>query len=214
LYVKSNKAFAEITEKGGWRNMWLLAMGIIGYIINTIMVAVIFFLIITTKVALSVLLVLAPFIIPLYLFPGQPRDLCTGWIRTVLTFMFIPILLYSACGLFVDVLEQHIDEISKDAASTESVFAYATITIICIMFVQQIPSLAYGITSGASASDAGAGMSRWALNKSKLAAFAGLRFGYNKGKSGVKWGYRKLKGYLGGRREENNKPADPSNPLA
>jgi type IV secretory pathway VirB6-like protein len=126
------------------------------------MAAVIFFLLITTKIALSVLLVLAPFIVPMYMFPGPARDLCMGWARTLLTFMFIPILLYASCGLFVDVLEQHVEKIMADTANAESAFAYITITVICILFIRQVPSLAFGLTGGVSASDPGGSVYRGA----------------------------------------------------
>lgn len=163
LYAQTVDTFNKLSSSAGWNNIWILSIALIGYITNIALMVVIFFLIITAKIALSVLLVLAPMFVPMYFF-SSTRQFCWGWIRVMMTMVLIPILLYAVTGLFVDILSQYVSEIANgvnnDAVSSDPVFEYIIIALICVILSKQVPVLAAGISNGSLVESAGDSFSK------------------------------------------------------
>lgn len=153
LYAQSLDAFHKLFSTGGWTNISLLAIVMIGYLTNIALMTIIFFLIVTAKIALAVLLVLAPLFIPMYFFEST-KQFCWGWIRSIMTMVLIPIMLYAVTGLFVDILSQHVFDISNgvndDSITVDPIFEYIITALICVVLVKQVPFIAANISGGAS----------------------------------------------------------------
>jgi type IV secretory pathway VirB6-like protein len=147
--------FIEVFKEGGLRNFSAYIIGIIGIIAVCILVVAIFVLLITAQVSLSVLLVLAPLVIPTYLFESS-RSICMAWARMLITSMFVPILVYAISGLFMQLLRDQLDALKgEDAVNMYSIVAYAITVVISLILIRQVPMLASGIGSGVTYASAG-----------------------------------------------------------
>jgi len=144
FFDSSVEVFIKIFKEGGWTNIAPLFIGAVGMAAAIILVAAVFMLLVAAQVLISVLLVLAPLIIPTYLFVSS-RNICMSWAKLLISTMFVPILVYAVSGLFMSVLRTQLEAIQAEDVDIYKVLAYLVTVIICLLLMRQIPSLATGI---------------------------------------------------------------------
>ena len=144
FFDESIGIFIELFQSGGWSNFSAYFVGIIGVVAVLVLTTAIFILLVSAEVLLSVLLVLTPFIIPLYIFEVS-RSICLSWARMLISTMFVPILVFAISGLFVDILYAQLEIIKEDEIDYYNLAAYLAIVIICALLIRQIPALAAGL---------------------------------------------------------------------
>lgn len=147
FFDESLAVFIEVFQEGGWKNLSAYFVGFIGGVAVLILIVAIFLLLVSAEVLLSVLLVLAPFMIPLYLFE-QTRHICMSWVSMLVSTAFIPILVYAISGLFTDILNSQLEMIQDGEVDYYGLAAYVAVVVICTLLLKQVPSLASGIGSG------------------------------------------------------------------
>lgn len=151
FYEKSIEIFIHLFREAGWGNFVPLIISGIGLICSVVLVSVSFLLLTITKLSLSVLLVLAPLLIPAYLFLST-RDICLSWARLLVTTMLIPILLFALMGLFIQVLYDQLIAIQTSDTLFYSILSYVVTAILCIGLLKQVPYLAHHLGQGVTSS--------------------------------------------------------------
>jgi type IV secretion system protein VirB6 len=164
FFDNSVEVFIKIFKEGGWTNIAPLFIGGVGMLAAVILVAAVFMLLVAAKVLISVLLVLAPLIIPTYLFMAS-RNICLSWSRLLISTMFVPILVYAVSGLFMSILKTQLEGIQAEDVDIYKVLAYLVTVIICLLLMTQIPSLATGIGGEVIYASAGFRGSKYARNQ-------------------------------------------------
>jgi type IV secretion system protein VirB6 len=207
FFDESLAVFIEIFQEGGWRNLSAYLVGVVGGIAVLILIVAMFLLLVSAEVLLSVLLVLAPFIIPLYMFEPT-RHICMSWVRMLVSTMFIPILVYAISGLFTDILNAQLESIKGGEVDYYNLASYVVVVIICTLLLRQVPALASGIGGGITAATPGPDPMpalKWGGNF----AGQGIKAVYNS-TLGKAWG--KSKAYLHNRSKSNYGHEDNVNP--
>ena len=114
--------------------------------------------IVLAKLAVAVLLALAPFFILLYLFAGT-KSLFEGWLRQILTFALIPILVYSLLILIVTFMDEAtkmmVDTTVSAVVKFGNVATYSAICGVCLLLLTQVMAWAAGIAGGFQLSSLG-----------------------------------------------------------
>ncbi len=114
------------------------------------------FVVLISKVGLSVMIVLGPFLIITSLF-GLTKGIFEGWLRQSLTFIMMAILAYAIIALLMSIL----NAFGNDLAAGTSALKYtkalplALIAVVTSIIFTQIPSFSTGIVGGIGLSDLG-----------------------------------------------------------
>lgn len=154
FFDESLAVFIELFQEGGWKNLSAYLIGFVGGIAVLILTVAIFLLLVSSEILLAVLLVLAPFIIPLYLF-STSRQICIAWVRMLVSTMFIPILVFAISGLFTDILNTQLEKIKSDEIDYYDWAAYLTIVVISTLLIRVVPTLSIGMGNGVTYATSG-----------------------------------------------------------
>jgi len=115
--------------------------------------------IVLAKLAVAVMLALAPFFIMMYLFAGT-KSLFEGWLRQILSFSLIPVLVYSLLLLIVSILGQVTDElvlsIKEKNYNLANIGTFTVVSLVSLLLLAQVKSWAAGIAGGFQLSSLGA----------------------------------------------------------
>jgi len=156
LWKIGTEAATKIFDKHGWRG-WLF--GIIVYVAITFYIVCTAFVLILSKLAISILLALAPFFIALYLF-SSTKPFFEGWLRQTATFALVPILLYALLGLLLVIIDGTAKQIS-DATRLETlqlgiIAPFVVKLIVASLLTTQVLSWAASICGGFALATQGA----------------------------------------------------------
>lgn len=181
---------SKLLEGAGWNNMgqyfyafavWFGTIGLTGY--STM-------LIVLSKLAVSILLAVAPVFILLLIFINT-KNLFEGWLRTLLNYAVIPIFVYALLALILAIMEAPLKFLEENSSSQDglmtSIGPFLLTAVVSILLLSQILNMAASITGGVSLSTMGtgawasrsglSGISRagqWSWGKSKpLRAYTG-----------------------------------------
>ena len=163
---------AELMMKGGITKFgtWLMGIGVAGVTIAMVMFAA--FLIMLSKLAVGVLLGLAPFFLVIYLFEAF-KPVFEGYLRQLITFALTPVFIYGLLALLLSIMDtasDKLDEAAKnDAVSFTQVGPFAVVMLISLLLTKQVMGWAAGIAGGFSLSSVGAMAASIAAGKGTLA---------------------------------------------
>lgn len=132
-----------------------ILFGFLILVVTILAVVYITFLVMLSKLAIAVLLGLAPFFILLYLFEAT-KPVFEGWIRQLITFALIPILLYGLLALVINIVRIMSDQMllatQNEAWEITHVGPYALVMLISLLLTTQVIGWAAGIAGGFSLS--------------------------------------------------------------
>lgn len=124
-------------------------------VVTILAVVYITFLVMLSKLAIAVLLGLAPFFILLYLFEAT-KTVFEGWVRQLITFALIPVLLYGLLALVIGIVEvmsaQMVDATANEVWGITHVGPYALVMLVALLLTTQVMGWAAGIAGGFSLS--------------------------------------------------------------
>ena len=151
IWRKGIDAAETVWDAGGWRNVgpYFLA-AVIAFV--TLSITIVTALIaILTKIAVAVLLALGPFFI-LALFFESTKAFFDGWIKQVLTFALLPVLLYSVIGLVFSLCDTQVqallDATKAGQSITASLLKFSLISFVAIGIMKLLPTWTAGIVGG------------------------------------------------------------------
>jgi type IV secretion system protein VirB6 len=115
------------------------------------------FLLCLAKVAIAVLCALGPVMIAMLIF-DQTKGLFEGWLRTLLSFSFIPALTYAVLAIFITMLTNETANLALIAAhstgplgskvSLTDVVPIVGLSVIMLLILSQVREWSAGITGG------------------------------------------------------------------
>lgn len=117
------------------------------------------FLVMLAKLAVAVLLGVAPFFIVLYLFEAT-KPIFEGWMRQLLSFALIPIFLYGLLALVINIVhtmsDQMVEATANEVWGITHVGPYALVMLVSLLLTTQVMSWASGVAGGFSLSSVNA----------------------------------------------------------
>ncbi len=163
-------AAQNIFDQGGMTNWgpWMFA----GLVAGVTIAAIVYvsFLLMLSKLAVAVLLAVAPFFIVMYLFDAL-RPVFEGWVRQVISFALIPVFLYALLALIFGIANQVSETLlqatQNEAASLTQVAPFAVVMLVSLLLATQVQGWAAGVGGGFSLSTLGAlgAATRYAAHK-------------------------------------------------
>lgn len=151
---------SKLLEGAGWNNLgqyfyafavWFGTIGLTGY--STM-------LIVLSKLAVAILLAVAPVFILLLIFINT-KNLFEGWLRTLLNYAVIPIFVYTLLALILAIMEAPLKFLEENSDSQDglmtSVGPFLLTSVVSILLLSQILNMAASITGGVSLSTMGTG---------------------------------------------------------
>lgn len=158
FYDRALIVVGQILEGAGWTDLgkyfhaaivWLGAVALTGYAAM---------LIVLSKVAVAILLAVAPFFILLLIF-ANTRNLFEGWLRTLINYAIIPVFVYALLALLLTIAEPPLqnleNNLSGDANTLSYIGPFFFMSVISVLLLMQIMNIAASITGGLSLSTMG-----------------------------------------------------------
>jgi type IV secretory pathway VirB6-like protein len=149
---------AANTWRAGSYNNWLPYFYAIAIIILTFLIGALGLLeIIAAKFGMAIFLVLAPLIIPLYLFKATKEAIFDGWLKHLITFAFVPIFVALVLTITVLLMKytigniQHVMDV-RSALDMRVLLPYGLGSFVCIGLQWRVSHMAVSIAGGISAS--------------------------------------------------------------
>lgn len=144
-------------------------------IVTILAVVYITFLVMLAKLAIAVLLGVAPFFILLYLFEST-KSIFEAWLRQLITFALIPVFLYGLLALVIGIVDtmsaQMVEATANEAWGITHVGPYALVMLVSLLLTTQVMGWAAGVGGGFSLSSVNA------FRNSTIAAGAGAALAY------------------------------------
>lgn len=154
VWEKGNNIFVNVWQESG-TTFWLGTLfGFLGYAAIMGLVAVPLFYITMSKIALGVLLVLAPLFLPLYLWEST-RAIFNGWIRLLVKWALTPLFIFTFMSLYLTILQTQIDVMAnvKTMPTTASISVLILLSIVMIATFFQAGKIATEIARGINLRD-------------------------------------------------------------
>lgn len=116
------------------------------------------FLIILSKIAVALLLALAPLFVLFALFQNT-RGFFEGWLRQLLNYALIPLFIYTLLAFILQLSTNAINDLVASAGTGGGnagvVMPYVLVCLICFLLMTQIMNIVSGITGGFALSSGG-----------------------------------------------------------
>jgi type IV secretion system protein VirB6 len=135
---------------------------LLGYLMLAVVVVALIpvaFVLLLSKLAVGVLLGLAPFAVLLYLLPAT-RNLFEGYLRQLLGFALIPTMIYALLGLVLSMIDTVSKAVLQDGATSlpgmATVCPYVLVMLVVGLLATQVVSWSSGIAGALSLSATGA----------------------------------------------------------
>ena len=194
-YFDRSMAVSEtILQAAGWTDFGLYFYVFLIWVGTLLFTGYAAMLIILSKIAVAVLLAVAPIFILLLIF-ANTRNLFEGWLRTLLNFALIPIFVYALLALSLTLAEAPLQFLEAnsdpDKSLMASVGAFVFTSFVFFMVLAQVMNMAASITGSLSLSSLGMGgaigrIGSGMLRQSPRKAFVGGVFGTNAARYPVK----------------------------
>ncbi len=159
IYDRGLQSAALLWNNGGLTNPGPILLAAVVWLVTLLTVGYVTFLLMLAKLAVAVLLALAPFFLLLYLFDAS-RPLFEGWLRQVITFALIPVLTYAMLLLIITILDAAsaplIAAASAGTASLTQIAPFALVMAAAFLLSTQVLGWAGGVAGGFSLSTMGA----------------------------------------------------------
>lgn len=128
-------------------------------IVTILAVVYITFLVMLAKLAVAVLLGVAPFFILLYLFEST-KSIFEGWLRQLMSFALIPVFLYGLLALVIGIIDTMSDQMllatENEAWGITHVGPYALVMLVSLLLTTQVMGWTSGVAGGFSLSSVNA----------------------------------------------------------
>ena len=168
VWTAANTVSAQVSSAGGLTGIGLAILSYVILIIAILFIAFAAFLIVFGKIALFVLLSLAPLFICMALFQITSH-LFNGWMRSCAQYALIPVIVYAFLGFFLVLIQTTITNIqSASVNSTTALTVISPFLLMCLIgffLLSQILAIVHGIAGGGAMLRSGAAF--------RLAAAAG-----------------------------------------
>lgn len=151
MYNSAGAGFEAFTKNAGIMNPGPYFLGVVFVVVLILLIAYAVFLIILAKLFMWLLLALAPIFIISLLF-GFSSHYFQGWLRTLVQYMIVQVLVYGFVAFFINISQQMFDKINQANGSFETtvteLFPVVLISAIGIMLLNQITYVASSIVGG------------------------------------------------------------------
>ena len=159
VWSQGMEAAQNIFAEAGLTTWSPIIFGILVLIVTLLAVVYITFLLMLAKLAVAVLLSLAPFFIVLYIFDAT-RPVFEGWLRQLISFALIPVFLYGLLALLLSMMNTMSQEMLEATANgvwgITHVGPYALVMVVSLLLSTQVMGWAAGVGGGFSLSSLGA----------------------------------------------------------
>jgi len=159
IFVNGVKIGGRVLDQAGVTDFGTVLLGFL--IIAVVLIALIpvAFVLMLSKLAVGVLLGLAPFVLPLYLFTAT-RGLFEGYVRQLLGFALIPTMIYALLGLVLGMVNTVsaalVNESSTGVPAISTVAPYVLVLLVVGFLSLQVVSWSSGIAGSLALSTQGA----------------------------------------------------------
>lgn len=148
VFDKGVRAGYGLMQEGGWSDLGMVLIGALVAFGTLVMIGYSLFLIVLAKMALAVLLGLAPLFLLLLLF-NATRDFFGQWLRQLFNFALVPVLVFSVTALMLKFVDSSLTRLeSADTGRLGEVTFVLLIGFILIMLMRQIMGIAAGLGGG------------------------------------------------------------------
>ena len=161
VWDKGIEAGSRTWERGGFfSNQGAFFMALLVWIVTAVMLIPAVAYLVLAKIALAALLVLTPFMVILLLF-NNTRGIFEGWLRQVIIFAIIPVIIFLILALILSIGEDAAEQITTDTRSKAgrslmaAIGAYALVGFVAAILFRQVNTIAGGIAGGMSLSTLG-----------------------------------------------------------
>ena len=134
----------------GFSVVGLAILGLVLILLAVVFVSVGITLVLIGKVALFVLLGMAPFFISMALF-GFTSSLFTGWMRTCAQYAIVPLIVYGILGFLLTIMNAAITNLADITDLSSGMTLFAPFMILCVVGIGLVPqslSIAASIAGG------------------------------------------------------------------
>jgi type IV secretion system protein VirB6 len=168
----------EFLRKAGFSNLMYFFYGSATVFFTVLFGAYAAFLIILAKLAVALLLAVAPIFIILLVF-NESRELFMGWLRTLINYALIPLFVYALLALIGAIIDDRLNKLAASlaadsAAVTVPFAAFALCTFAGFLLSLQIMNIVSGITGGYTLGTLGS-VSRNAMRGARISMGAAKR---------------------------------------
>jgi type IV secretory pathway VirB6-like protein len=138
IWQNGNNVFADVWRMSGSEFLLGTLLGFLGYAVVIGIVGTALFYIVMSKIALSVLLVLAPITLPMFLWDSA-KEIFNGWLRLLLQWMITPVFIYAFIGLYLQLLKTTLSTMaaSQGGPSTASIAGFTLLGVIVMASFKQ-----------------------------------------------------------------------------
>ena len=159
FYERGVLMSSQIVKGAGW-NILLIFYSVAVLLATVALTGYAIMLIILAKLAVAILLSVAPFFILMLIFT-QSKSLFEGWLRSLLNYALIPIFVYGLLAILLQLVELPLALMESNVSSTSQILSVITpfilISGISIMLLTQVMHISSSITGGISLSTIGIG---------------------------------------------------------
>ncbi|MDF3055154.1 MAG: Conjugal transfer protein TrbL [Gammaproteobacteria bacterium] len=156
IWEKGNNVFAGVWRMAGPDFLLGTLIGFLGSAVVTGIVGMALFYIIMSKVALSVLFILAPVILPMFLW-GATRGIFNGWLRLLVQWMVTPVLIYAFIGLYLKLIQAQIEVMAQtpNGPTTASILSFTLLGVIVMATFKQAGNMSRDLSRKVAIGDMG-----------------------------------------------------------
>jgi type IV secretion system protein VirB6 len=157
IWEKGNNIFSGVWRMSGTDFTLGTLLGFLGVAVVTGMIAMALFYMIMSHLALSVLLVLAPIILPMFLWEPT-RGVFNGWLRLLVQWMIAPIMIYAFIGLYLGLIEKQLELMAKmpEGPTTASILSFTLLGVLVMATFKQAGNMSREMAKKVAISDSGA----------------------------------------------------------
>ncbi|MBL4753692.1 MAG: type IV secretion system protein [Flavobacteriales bacterium] len=180
----------DLIHETPWNAIGLKFSGVFAMFATVLLCGYAAYLIVLAKIAVGVLLGLAPIFIGLLMFGGT-KGLFEGWLRQLLNYAIIPLLTYTILLFCIAMLQAPMDSLEAATASGDlnagAVLPFIFSCIVGFLLLLQVMGITSAIAGGVSLSTLGSGAAAGRL------AGKGFGKGYGKSKALGKAGLERIR---------------------
>jgi type IV secretion system protein VirB6 len=138
FWEAGSNVFTNVWRASGPDFLLGTIMGLLGFAAVTGVTAIALFYLLMSKIALSVLLVLAPIIFPLFLWKAT-RGIFNAWLQLIAQWAITPLFLYAFLGLFLRPLQSQVLSMAAtpNGPNTAGIATFILLAVIVIAVFKQ-----------------------------------------------------------------------------
>ena len=159
VFVDGMRTGGKILDEASIYDVGTVLFGFVMIFVTLVALIPVALVLLLSKVAVGVLLGLAPIVLLLYLFPAT-RSLFEGYVRQLLGFALIPVMIYALLGLVLSMVQSVPDAVVQESLegipSLGVIAPYIVVMIVVGLLSTQVLSWSSGIAGALTLSAAGA----------------------------------------------------------